>query len=223
MEDFLESLQTNMEDTWGDAQMAEVCQYLYGNTDANLPPEVKQYLPRWLWAQCEGTVAMIWQQFCKFEQFWAWKMVKNPARIEKNKKKQKTWSEKKVKKWRIFMKKWRIFPYAVIFWFLNHFFKNHMHRSPPSNCRHFATVQKGSHIDPFNIWPMSDAPGDIRELKSRQWSCSTLQGGMSYLEEQRRLVKEEHLDIEDQLKVTCQLCSCVVHFLIRSWILSFPH
>jgi hypothetical protein len=42
-------------------------------------------------------------------------MVKNPARIEKNKKKQKTWSEKKVKKWRIFMKKWRIFPYAVIF------------------------------------------------------------------------------------------------------------
>jgi hypothetical protein len=48
MEDFLESLQTNMEDTWGDAQMAEVCQYLYGNTDANLPPEVKQYLPRWL-------------------------------------------------------------------------------------------------------------------------------------------------------------------------------
>ena len=127
-----------------------------------------------------------------------------------------------MKKWRIFMKKWRIFPYAVIFWFLNHFFKNHMHRSPPSNCRHFATVQKGSHIDPFNIWPMSDAPGDIRELKSRQWSCSTLQGGMSYLEEQRRLVKEEHLDIEDQLKVTCQLCSCVVHFLIRFWILSFP-
>ena len=62
---------------------------------------------------------------------------------------------------------------------------------------------------------MSDAPGDIRELKSRQWSCSTPQGGMSYLEEQRRLVKEEHLDIEDQLKVTCQLCSCVVHFLIR--------
>lgn len=48
MEDFLESLQTNLEDTWGDAQMAEVCQYLYGNTDANLPPEVKQYLPRWL-------------------------------------------------------------------------------------------------------------------------------------------------------------------------------
>ena len=45
---------------------------------------------------------------------------------------------------------------------------------------------------------------------------------MSYLEEQRRRVKEEHLDIEDQLKVTCQLFSFIVHFL--TFLTSFfPH
>lgn len=53
---------------------------------------------------------------------------------EKNSKKS---SEKKVKKWGIFVKKWRIFPYAVNFAFLNRNWLLLLH----SWCRHFAEIQ----------------------------------------------------------------------------------
>ena len=43
---------------------------------------------------------------------------------------------------------------------------------------------------------------ELRELRTRQWSCSTLSRGISYLDEQRRQVKQETMDVDDQLKVS---------------------
>lgn len=42
----------------------------------------------------------------------------------------------------------------------------------------------------------------LMELRSRQWSCDTLMRGVSYLDNQRQKVKEESVDIEEQLSVT---------------------
>ena len=48
IDDYLRPLQSGLKDVWADADMPEVCQYLYGNKATEIPEEIKQYLPRWL-------------------------------------------------------------------------------------------------------------------------------------------------------------------------------
>ena len=46
--DYLDAIKNSMEDLWEDAEMAEVCRYLYGNRNMKIPEEYKQYLPQFL-------------------------------------------------------------------------------------------------------------------------------------------------------------------------------
>lgn len=42
---------------------------------------------------------------------------------------------------------------------------------------------------------------NLTQLQSRQWSCETLQRGISYMNEQSAVVKEEVTDLQDRIKV----------------------
>ena len=73
------------------------------------------------------------------------------------------------------------------FHFFTHFFTFHMHPQPGENL-------KGKPGFPS----LEDMDG---AMKSRMWSCETLQQGLDHLEKQKVDVKNEQLDIDQELNV----------------------
>jgi len=46
--DILAGMNGELSDVWGDAQMPEVCEYLFGNNHCEIPADIKAHMPKWL-------------------------------------------------------------------------------------------------------------------------------------------------------------------------------